>query len=935
MNSQNPKSILDYFSPKKPNKKNENEDNKDQNHCNEKETPKKLKSTRMLVDIDESSSSIQNFSDSESFKKDESLGENHSFIEKFEGKCNVAQEQSKDAPNSKISEIISEYLDVEATDFDECEKEKNNQEARYSFLVNIKDKNKIPKGEKGYDPTSLYIPQKDYDKFTPFEKQFWDIKSKHFDTVVFFKKGKFYELYEEDAEIASRLFDLRVSERVNMKMAGVPESNYESWAAKFILKGYKIAKVDQSENAIGKKIREQDGKKDKIINREIKEIITPATVYNNEYLQSCFPVYLAVLIQHSKCNFTECTGPIHFSVLLYDSSINKIFIKTFCDSYDSTVLKTIFIQNEIKELITDEKISSNIGACALKPIKSPLASSKRFDFSNEEEYECYVYLYNYMKSLCRESSLDNAIITNILDEADFITLDSATITNLDIVVNNFDYTDENTLFKAINYCITPFGQRQLKKWIVTPAKKLEKIIERRQLSEIFQFSDINLLKSELKQLGDVERQMGRLNNGTPNFKDLSMLLESLRKLKIIFSLLYDILKDKNDKYAIFAKEHFDFLKNALDSFDSAYLINETQILPGSENDELFVLNKKLGETQSELDMFLKKLKQSLNCASLCFKSIGKEIFQIEAPSDFSFPPSFYLVSSTKNCKRYYSKELKDIIEKYVETEEMIFQSRNSIIRRAVDFLKMFNLGISQAISFIASVDCLISFSTFNSSFKTVVPQFTNHLQVTNFTNPIYPHYIKNNFNPKSSITLITGPNMGGKSTFLRSVCLNIILAQMGMNVCCDSMELPIFDKIFTRIGASDSLAKGESTFMVEMNEVSKILKQSTKNSFVIIDELGRGTSTLDGEAIALAVLDQLKKIGSYTLFSTHYHTLSKLCKDVDKAYVKCKVESKDITFLYKVEEGVCGDSHGLYVAKLAGIPDFIVDKAFEIKKSLD
>lgn len=935
MTSPSQRSILDYFSPSKTKKK-EEYDNPESKTINQNsiqhekaETPKKLKSTRMLVDIPESESSIENFSDSEVLKND------NSFIEKFENKCNVEHQIVHKNEKPRISEIISDYLDASINEFEDLDQNTTQKEKRYNFLLDIKDKNKKSKGEEGYDPTTLYIPPKEYVKFTPFEKQFWDIKREYFDTVIFFKKGKFYELYEDDAEIASRLFDLRVSARVNMKMAGVPESSYEAWAAKFVMHGYKIAKVDQSENAIGKKIREQDGKKDKIINREIKEIITPGTIYNNDYLQSCFPIYLAVLIQHNRCYSNECSGPCHFSILLYDSSINKIFVKTFCDSYDSSTLKTIFIQHEIKELITEEKISSKIGINTIKPVKSNVASSRRLDFSNDEEYECFSYLYNYMKALYRELSLESATVTNILDESDFMILDGATITNLDILANNFDFTSENTLFKAINYCFTPFGQRQLKKWIITPLKNIEKILERRNLASIFQSFDYSLLKNELKMLGDIERHLARLSSGTPGFKDLKLVLAGLHRLKGIFNLLYDILKEKDSKYANFTKEHTSFLDKTLKSFESTYLLNETEILPGSNNDELFLLNNKINEIKIELDGYLNKIKLQVNCPSLCFKSIGKEIFQIEAPNDTVFPQRFYVVSSTKNSKRYYSKELKEIIESFVETEERIFQSQNSIMKRAIDFLKTFNLGISEAISFIGSFDCLISFSIFNSSFKTVPPKFTSRLQIVNFTNPVYPNYIRNSFIPNSCITLVTGPNMGGKSTFLRSICLNIILAQMGMNVMCESMDLPVFDRIFTRIGASDSLARGESTFMVEMNEASKILKHSTKNSFVIIDELGRGTSTLDGEAIALAVLDQLKNIGCHTLFSTHYHRITHLCKDVDKSYVKCKLESDDITFLYKVEQGICADSHGLYVAKLAGIPESIIERAFEFKKTLN
>jgi len=511
-----------------------------------------------------------------------------------------------------MSKILTDYLGTSTTEFTSLVDPSSDlprQEERYEFLLDVRDGNKIRKGEDGYDPTTLYIPRRCYDRFTPFEKQFWDIKSQHFDTVIFFKKGKFYELYEDDAVIASRLFDLRIAERVNMKMAGVPESSYETWAARFVAKGYNVGRVDQSENAMGKKLREQNGKKDKIISRELKEIVTTGTAYNPESLGCCFPFYLGVLVQHSICASRSCTGPIHFSMILYDASMNTITTNSFCDSHDCSQLKTVFVHNDIRELITSENISAKWDIRIHTPDKTPVANTKRELFANDEEYTCFTYLYNFMKHLCREDTLESAVVTSMKGSGDFMSLDGSTVTNMDILCNNFDQSENHTLFKAINYCTTPFGQRLLRKWIVTPLKNLDMINQRRRMSEIFTVAGVDAssggtvhnLVTALKEMGDIERYHGRLSGCNPTFKDLKLFIDSLSKTETALALLKAILPDE---YQGINEIHLRSVGNALSSFRAAYEISTTDIVPGNENDELFVLNRQLAGIQDKLQGFL-------------------------------------------------------------------------------------------------------------------------------------------------------------------------------------------------------------------------------------------------------------------------------------------------------------------------------------------
>lgn len=882
----------------------------------------------------------------------------------------------------RISTIIADFINADTSEFNVLDtdastleqenksfKEKN--EERYEFLINIRDNNLIRKGSEGYDPSKLFIPEKYYQKFTAFEKQFWDIKKEYFDTVIFFKKGKFYELYEEDAEIASKLFDLRVSERVNMKMAGFPESSYDIWANKFIAGGYKIGRVEQAENAIGKKLREANSKKEKIIERQLTEVVTQGTIYNTEFLQNIYSQYLAIIVQNE--HTSDDPNNFHqFSTILYDASINKIMVSTFGDSIDLNKIKSFFVQNNIKELISEINLKIPDGITKLKPIKDDVVSKRRFDFHTDEEFLCYSYLYNYLKLLCRESCLESTTITyESNDSMKCMCLDGSTLINLDILYNNFDKTENFTLFKAINYCSTPFGQRLLRKWATSPLTNINLIIERQIISQFFNNESLLVdLRFNLSNLGDFERFVGKLSTGTPSFKDLKNFNEGLRKIEISFILLFDYLKAIHIELINHGKQNAnlnneisslntsikisiledqiklaeDFktkITDIISNFDKTYKILGNEIIPGNENDELFVLNNEHQNVILKLNTYLDNLKRSLKTSCLCYKSVGKEVYQVEAPNNIVMPNGFYTVSTTKTASRYYSKELKALVDNLIECEEKVFQSQASILRRAVDFLKQYSSILNGCVYFLASIDCFISFSRFNKIIKGTMPIFfdnsneeSGRFVLKNFGNPVYPDYIRNDYEPEKSITLITGPNMGGKSTFLRSIALNIIIAQMGMFIPCDYAIMPVFDNLFTRIGASDSLAKGESTFMMELNETSKILNNCTSKSFIIMDELGRGTSTKDGEAIAKAVLDFISIKKSHTLFATHYHGLVNNSSDTNKLFPEFVFDNDDIVFLYKMKNGVCSDSHGLYVARLAGIPECVVLDAVDIRERI-
>ncbi|KAM0676061.1 DNA mismatch repair protein msh6 [Gurleya vavrai] len=908
---------------------------------------------------------VNNFSDDFDYSENEN---------NINGVNNKFERINVNTPKRKLSSSMKKEVETpKRKTFDKTEIliKKNKEDPRFNFLIDIKDKNGNSPLSQNYDCSSLFIDESEYKRFTPFEKQFWDIKKEYFDTIIFFKKGKFYELYENDADIANKEFGLRITDRVNMRMAGVPESSFEFWSEKFLSKGYKIGRVEQSENMIGKGIRERNlddqniekvKKEDKIIKRELKEVITQGTVYKNI---SHLSFYIAVLmIKKDKTH-----------ILIYDASINEIQFESFCDQ-NNTKLNTIFAQFKILEIITDEKIKLDNFVSVLKPIKggSLIKFSERFE--NEEEYICFLYLKNYMEYLKRENFVDHVKIRKLhQNNKKFMILDSTTLKNMDIIEENnkINLYSEKSLFSTIDFCLTNQGKRELKRWLISPLYDIADIQKRHKIVNIFENIDTSKLKEIMKEIGDFERTLTRLFSENPNLKDFCNFLkdiESCNNVIVTLNLLIlqnfgeNNVKDE-EKYSNTFFESMNLsksdenikkneVKNILhgkdlinaefiDSFPDCneiinffrtnYEINEKEIISHNKNDEIYEMTNSLQNIEKKLLSYLEEQKKILKC-NICYKDLGKEIFQLEISNSQKVPNNYFLVSSTKSHKRYYTNDLKIIVNEYIECEELLFQCKRTLLRRVASELAKYKESFYIINDIISKIDCYISFSTYQSlNSDLCYPEFCESFSFIGMRNPIYKNFVDNDLMLEEKVLILSGPNMGGKSTFLRTVCLNIILSQIGLKVSCKKFKSSLFDMIFTRIGASDNLMRGESTFMIELKETSDILRQCTENSILFIDELGRGTSTKDGECIARSCLEYIKRKKSFCLFSTHYHEMIEEVENVKKGYMKT-IFNEDIIFLYKLVEGICNDSHGIEIAKLAGVPISIVERAKEIKSLL-
>ncbi|KAJ3273239.1 DNA mismatch repair protein msh6 [Terramyces sp. JEL0728] len=801
------------------------------------------------------------------------------------------------------------------------EKFKEKNEERYSWLLDVRDENKRTVSDPDYDPRTLYVPKSAWNSFTPFEKQFWEIKSKHWDTVVFFKKGKFFELYENDADIGHQQFDLKLTDRVNMRMVGVPESSFHHWASQFIAKGYKVAKVEQMENAIGKSIRDKETpskKDDKIIRRELTSVLTSGTIVDGGLLTTDMSTFcMSIKEEQPNPNL-----PPHFGISFVDTATSEFNVSYFQDDISRTQFETLITQVKPKELVLEK----------LKLDRSLLSASN-------------IHSYDPVRS-------SNSLI-----------LDGQTLINLEIFQNTNDGGDKGTLFKLLNHCSTPFGKRLFKRWLCYPLQSVEGINRRLDAIEdlIGQSALVDDLKLCLKKLPDLERVISRIHSGNCLVKDFVNALKAFESIKEILGELGET-KDKVKSRALLNIINFNFpkvLEESIqyfnDSFDQklAFDTGKIQLNPGYDEtyDEMV---QTISKVEQKLEQYKKECEKKIGC-KIAYKDIGKEIYQLEVPLKQKVPNDWNSMSKTSAVNRYYTSNLRNLINDLLEAREHCESAMRTIKTRVYGKFDENYDAWMKIINNIGELDCLFSLAQCTKNLQEPVcrPEFIESsvsvLEMQDMRHPcvmesVGSDYIPNDVNlggDNSTMILLTGPNMGGKSTLLRQTCIAVIMAQLGCFVPASKFRLAPFDRIFTRIGANDNIMAGQSTFMVELSETSKILKDATPRSLVILDELGRGTSTFDGYAIAYAVLYHLiVNIGCLGLFSTHYGTLTDEFEKnplVSLKYMSFHVdqESKQVVFLYKLVDGKCPESYGMNVAKMANIPSSIVAYAEQVAEEFE
>ncbi|KAI8098718.1 muts domain V-domain-containing protein [Halteromyces radiatus] len=829
-------------------------------------------------------------------------------------------------------------------------KEKN--DVRYSWLANPKDANGNPPDSPDYDPRTLYVPPSAWKNFTPFEKQFWEIKSKQWDSVVFFKKGKFYELYEKDADIGHQDFDLKMTDRVNMRMVGVPESSFDYWAAQFIARGHKVARVDQMENAIGKSMRDRQesktkSKEDKVIRRELTSVLTAGTLVDAGLLTDDMGTYCMAIKEYCP---SDQSDPL-FGICFVDTSTAEFNLVTFQDDRNRTNFETLIMQIKPRELVTEKgRLSADTSRilknCLNNPIWNMLIPESEFwdDRVTADEIRIGAYftqgnsnddldsmdswptalqtaaktpvllsaiggLIWYLRSLKLDKELLSARNFHPYDplqNATSLVLDGQTLANLEIFENSFDGSTDGTVFKLLANSITPFGKRLFKRWLCHPLRQLNDIKTRQDaVEDLMNMPEIHeRISTVFAELPDLERLISRIHSKRCKVSEFLLVLDGFKKAKTLIDWLSSVCPSFESVLLKTLVTKFPPINDQLEYFGGAFIIAEvdidyqkmTAIIPKQGvNKDWDDINDDLKGLEKAFATHLAQMKLELKSSRLEYKDLGKEIYQIEVPKNITVPKDWIRMSSTSKVNRYWNATLRELVTQYKEHLEIKnAYTKNFANQVYSEFDEHYDLWLD-VVKHLAHLDALLGLCKGSSRLgePSCRPEFTDQetsvLEFEELRHPCIVSGATTDFIPndttlggedRPNIMVLTGPNMGGKSTLLRQTCVAIIMAQLGGYVPAKACRMTACDRIYTRIGANDNILAGQSTFMVELAETSKILHEATPRSMVILDELGRGTSTFDGYSIAYAVLHYLAThVGCLAMFSTHYHTL---CREFER-----------------------------------------------------
>lgn len=1008
--------------------------------------------------VEEDSESIDNEEDEEEYEKPIVKSNKKKSVSTREAILNAMKSPTR-TPKQRLSEFRSPksktLFELDTSDEkkkEKAEKFKEKNDTRYHWLLDIKDAKGNRPTDPDYDPRTLYIPSSAWRLFTPFEQQYWEIKCKHWEKVVFFKKGKFYELYEKDADIGHQEFDLKMTDRVNMRMVGVPEATFEHWASQFIAKGYKVAKVDQMETALKKSMNARNSSKreDKVIKRELSQVLTAGTLVDSGFLTNDMSAYCMCIKEElqqvvsatGSSMVTEERSPPKFGVCFVDTTTATFKLSTFVDDLDRTRFETLLIQYKPKEIVIERGGLSQRTTQMLKRIVGSknqwniLIPEKEFWSSEKTEMELKIQGYFsdskssdmdideteeddlspkksnvenwpealkvaldepvllsavgglvwYLQSLKIDRellSLKNFSMYDPVKDTSSLILDGQTLINLEVFQNNSDGSNEGTLFELLEHCTTPFGKRMFRNWICHPLRSVSAIEDRLNASDDMLKIDmeennlrlVDYLDTILRKLPDLERIISRIHAGSCKVKEF---ISSLKAFTIIMELFVSALSSHTSDFSsnrlteIANHGFLDILKTELDWFQNAFIwekaMNENFITPiQGYDDEYDQCNGNINELEGRLQAYLKEQQKKLGSREIIYRDLGKEIYQIQVPKRLvsRVPKNWIQMSKTQAVNRYYSPELRSLIQELNEARELFNDAQANVKMRIYGRFDEHYAKWLKVIQLVAEVDCLACLARCREILGEPLcrPEFIENtgpqpvvstLELTELRHPCVNVGITQDFIPNDTflggkendqdrpkLILLTGPNMGGKSTLLRQTCVAVIMAQLGCYVPAVKCRLTPFDRIFTRIGANDNILAGQSTFMIELSETSKILKEATPHSLVILDELGRGTSTYDGFSIAYSVLHHLiTRIQCLGLFSTHYGMLTDEYQS--NPLVACKYmsfqsdeEKREVTFLYKLTDGVCPKSYGMNVASIAGVPESIVLQAERIASEFE
>lgn len=780
----------------------------------------------------------------------------------------------------------------------------------------------------------------DRSKLSPMMKQYVELKDKYEDTIILYRLGDFYEMFFEDAEVVAHALELTLTgksagleERV--PMCGIPHHASEVYIDRLIRAGFKVAICEQVEDP-----KETKG----IVRREVTEVISSGTIINANSLNEKENNYIGMLYDFeygfvlTYCDIT--TGEIYSEVL--EKNINDIVYKIMSLDIKELVLTTSTDKELISKIITS-KVPITYNDELLNGIYEGV-------YSEIEDVRIINSIKNILHYLyvTQKRNLSHFQKVIIRQKESYMAMDIHTKRNLELTECLRTKERTYSLLWLLDNTKTAMGSRKLKYFIENPLLDITKINARYNIVEklLEEFILTEELRSDLYEVYDLERLCGRISFGSANAKDLLQLKSSLKVLPSIKEKLedikfYDSITSLDELYELLEKSIYE---DAPSGLKEGYLIKEGY---SKELDELKDLSKGGKDFISNFEIEerertgIKNLKVGFNKVFGYFIEVSKGNLSL-----ITDDMGYIRKQTLANCERFITPLLKEKEDLILSAEDKIINLEYNLFIEIRDKCKEY-IGELQRISkVISEIDVLQSYALVSEKYNYVRPNITStsEINVICSRHPVVEkvlrgeEYVPNDIvmDTNTDILLITGPNMAGKSTYMRQLGIIAIMAQIGCFVPAKEAMLPVFDKIFTRIGASDDLVSGESTFMVEMMEASRAIRFATKNSLILFDELGRGTATFDGMSLAEAILEYIaSKIKCKTLFSTHYHELTDMennLNNLKNKHVSAIEENGNITFLHKVKDGSVDKSYGINVAKLAGLPDEVIERADAILK---
>ncbi|KAL5292296.1 MSH6 family protein [Megaselia abdita] len=917
----------------------------------------------------------------------------------------------------------------------------------------IKDKKGRKRTDPDYDPSTLFVPEKFLNDLTPGMRQWWELKSNNNDSVLFFKVGKFYELYHWDADIGVQELGFAYM-RGDFAHSGFPEAAFDKMASILIEKGYKVARVEQTETpdmmtARCKKMAKTT-KFDKVVKREICQISNKGTQIfdgQRQMLEDHEPNYMMTLVESVNDDDPSTSS---YGVSFIDTSIGDFYIGQFRDDKSSSRILTLLshyspvlvlyekasisersqqifksaLCNVIKENIPGNqfwdgskalkylaenfythseesdkekwpemlKVMQDEGdhlgltpkksfSLALKSLGGTLSYAVRCKLAEKIMNMAQFQLYIPPDKNVSEDKDISKILETTKDKIDTLhlkkknmVLDSVTLLNLKIIEG------DDSLLKTIDMCCTKFGKRLIHHWVCSPSTDVKVIRQRQEaIKELIEEPEIlQETRAFLATLPDFERGLAQINvfgnplisKGHPDSRAILFEEKKFNKNKIqhfiamikgfesLLNLSTSFCSFKSPLIKRITKDSFPDLTEVLNFFKTAFdpveAEKEGTIAPKKGVDEEYdSTEREIEKINKELFEYLKEQEKYFGC-KISYFGTEKKRYQLEVPEKCigKAGKQYVLESQKKGAKRYATAETKEFLRRMMQAEDNRAKVLKDLSRRIYEkFSINYNLW-KQATDCVSILDILCGLAEYARNLNVFcLPEFVEDAEkpFIQLEEGFHPCYNDDDFIPNglslggdiAPLSILTGPNMGGKSTLMREVGLIVVLAHIGSYVPAESCKLSVVDRIFTRLGAQDDLLAGHSTFMVELSETSVILKHATENSLVLLDELGRGTATYDGTSIAVAVVNFLADLQCRCLFSTHYHNLVDYFngdKRVCLGHMACMVENDEsdnptketVTFLYKYSSGSCPKSYGFNAARLAGMPNGIIDRAYKV-----